>query len=392
MIRIFQPHVIREEAHARLSADVEIDGKRAAVWFRVAGKFGEYLCDERSDAFVIGVLNYAMRNGHDIVCEAPMSEDLLYQIDTYLIDALYKNSRRLHRTRISAQVASAPLPCAGAVGTGISCGIDSLHALACQCDPKYPGHRITHLTFNNVGSHGEGARARRLFEERRIRAERFSREYGFELVEGDSNLMDIVEQDHYLSHTYSSCFAIYALQKLYSVYYYASSGSGYDEFSVRNSERYAPGRYEMLALPLFSTHSLRIYSEGEAIGRLEKTLTVSGFAPSYKYLHVCTESVGNCGRCEKCTRTMLALDALGKLDLYRQVFDVDYYLAHRSEYLLRMLHYYYKGRHDYRELYPALKEEIPLPVRIRLAHEPLKYGTLRLLEKLGGGFSPAFNK
>lgn len=40
----------------------------------------------------------------------------------------------------------------------------------------------------------------------------------------------------------------------------------------------------------------------------------------------------NCGRCEKCTRTLLALDALGALDKYRDVFDVDYYLSHKQSY------------------------------------------------------------
>ena len=41
---------------ARLVADVDIGGKKTSIWFSVYEKYAKYLCAERGDAFVIGLL------------------------------------------------------------------------------------------------------------------------------------------------------------------------------------------------------------------------------------------------------------------------------------------------------------------------------------------------
>lgn len=327
---------------------------------------------------MIAVLNYAMRNHHDIVSEAPLTEDLYYNIDKYLVDAIAQYNSDFYRPQITAEVVSEPLPCAGAVGTGISCGVDSLHALACQTSMKFKKHNITHLTFNNVGSHGEGERAEKLYRARLERPRQFAEEYGFEFVASDSNLQNVVEQNHFKSHTYSSMFAVYCLQKLYSVYYYSSAGYKYNEFNLVDLPTLCCGSYEMLSLPLLSTHNLRIYSEGEGMSRMTKLKSVVKYAPSYKYLNVCLDDGDNCGKCEKCVRTLLGLDALGALDNYSSVFDIAYYRKHKKWYLQQMLIQMAHGKHDYFEMYPYFKNEITLGMRIKVLPYPFE-GTVRKL-------------
>lgn len=378
MIKIGKPQVKSDASTATLFTDITIDGDSKEVWFKVDKKYGEYLCYERGDAFVIAVLNYAMRNHHDIVSEAPLTEDLYYNIDKYLVDAIAQYNNDFYRPQITAEVASEPLPCAGAVGTGISCGVDSLHALACQTSMKFKKHNITHLTFNNVGSHGEGERAEKLYHARLERPRRFAEEYGFEFVASDSNLQNVVEQNHFKSHTYSSMFAVYCLQKLYSVYYYASSGYKYHEFRLYDIPGSSCGSYEMLSLPLLSTHNLRIYSEGEGMSRMTKLKSVVKYAPSYKYLNVCLDEGDNCGKCEKCVRTLLGLDALGALDKYSPVFDIAYYRKHKKWYLQQMLIQMAHGKHDYFEMYPYFKNEITLGMRIKVLPYTFE-GTVRKL-------------
>lgn len=357
MIHIASPKVVYEENSAILYTDVIIDGKSDTIWFKVDKKYGEYLCYERSDAYVIAMLNYAMRNGHDIECEAPITEDLYYNIDNYLVDALVKHNKEFYRTIIQAEVASETLPSFGAVGTGISCGVDSLHAVANQTNLIFKNHNITHLTFNNVGSHGEGKRASDLFAKRCERPIRFAKEYGFEIIVSDSNLMDIIKQVHFESHTYSSLFPVYCLQKLYSIYYYASAGFGYHEF--RLDERDC-GAYELLSLPLFSTNRLRIYSEGEGLSRMDKLKDIVRYKPSYKYLNVCLSSEDNCGKCEKCVRTLLGIDALGELERYKDVFDIEYYRKHKKWYIQQLVIQKSLGKHDYIELSTYFKNDITL--------------------------------
>ena len=201
MIRIEKPYIEYKGDDAILNTYISIDGNREKVWFKVNRKFGQYLCDERGDAYLVAVLHYAITNGHDIVFDVPVTEDLLYNIETYLIDGLVAYNPSFHRSRIKAEVASEALPNAGAVGTGISCGVDSLFALARESNPLFPNHKITHLTFNNVGSHGEGEKARSLYNDRLERPKRFAEEYGYEFVASDSNLMDVIKQSHFYTHT-----------------------------------------------------------------------------------------------------------------------------------------------------------------------------------------------
>jgi hypothetical protein len=365
MIKIEQPEIINNERESILQTYLTIDTRREPVWFKVDKKYGRYLCYERGDAFLIGILNYAMRNKHDIVSEAPISEDLYYNIETYLVNAVASYNNLFYRTSITAPVASSPLPCAGAVGTGISCGVDSLHSLICQTNLKFTKHNITHLAFNNVGSHGEGEKAEELYRQRLNPVKEFAKEYNFELVSGDSNIMNVIEQEHFKSHTYSSIFCVYCLQKLYSVYYYASAGYQYHEFSLVELPESSPGRYEMLLLPLLSTHSLRIYSEGEGLTRLQKLNSVVTYEPSYKYLNVCLKTVNNCNRCEKCVRTILGIDALGSLEKYKNVFDIDYYYKNQKWYLQQMLYQMARKKHDYYEIYPFFLNKITIIMRLK---------------------------
>lgn len=365
MIRIEQPKLTTDNETATLEVYINIDNKREKIWFQVEKKFEQYLCYERSDAFLIAVLNFAMRNKHDIVCEAPITEELYYNIDKYLIDAIASYNPHFYRTKIIAPIATDSLPCAGAVGTGISCGVDSLHALANQTNLKFKNHNITHLTFNNVGSHGEGNHAKQLYKERLSIPKKFAEEYGFEFVPSNSNLMDVIKQSHFKTHTYSSMFAVYCLQKLYSVYYYASSGYRYHEFTLIDKSYNSCGSYEILSLPLLSTKNLRIYSEGEGLSRLMKLKDVVNYPPSYKYLNVCLKESKNCGTCEKCVRTLLGIDALGKLDKYNEVFNIEYYKQHKQWYLKQLLRQMAMCKHDYFELYPYFKKEITLMTRIK---------------------------
>lgn len=363
MIRISKPYLQQNSSFVRLVADIDIDGQSHVVWAEVDKAYKDYLCYERSDAFVIVLLRYAIAHNHNIVCEAPMGEDLYYQINTYLIDAMVKWSNGMHRITISADIDTTDLPCAGKVGTGISCGIDSLHTIALHSDVSLMRHKLTHLTFNNVGSHGEGEHAKRLYEERKKRAESFCKEYGYNLVEVNSNVMDEIYQFHYFSHTFSSIFTVYCLQKLYSIYYYAS-GYTINEFSIKNTEYTDPAHYDLLLLNAFSTDKLKIYSEGMVYTRLEKTKTVVNYRPSYKYLNVCVRTANNCSKCEKCCRTLLALDALNKLDLYENVFDIQYYKSHKTYYLKMLVAKNYLHENNYVELYPFFKQEISVLTKL----------------------------
>ena len=78
------------------------------------------------------------------------------------------------------------------------------------------------------------------------------------------------------------------------------------------------------------------------------------------------EDGDNCGKCEKCVRTLLGIAALGALDKYAEVFDIDYYRKHKKWYLQQMLIQMAHNKHDYFEMYPYFKSEITLDMRFKV--------------------------
>lgn len=88
------------------------------------------------------------------------------------------------------------------------------------------------------------------------------------------------------------------------------------------------GSHPMLG-PNYSSQDLIIRLEGFAQTRLDKTRLLSDWDVALQNLRVCNQSVLynqdniNCGHCEKCIRTMLALMALGALDRSRSFKEKD---------------------------------------------------------------------
>jgi hypothetical protein len=69
--------------------------------------------------------------------------------------------------------------------------------------------------------------------------------------------------------------------------------------------------------PEFSSYDLRIRHRDSGLSRMEKIEIVSGWQRALDNMRVCLANVPdrlNCGRCEKCVRTMTGLAALGVLD------------------------------------------------------------------------------
>jgi hypothetical protein len=72
--------------------------------------------------------------------------------------------------------------------------------------------------------------------------------------------------------------------------------------------------------PFYSSYEVRIRHDGAALSRFEKTRLLADWDIGLQHIRVCnlTDQYQadrlNCGQCEKCIRTMVALLALGVLD------------------------------------------------------------------------------
>lgn len=104
MITIHKSYIEQEEGWTKLVTDVDLDGEKKQVWASVEKRYGKYLCYERADAMLIGLLPYALRHKHDIACEAPVTDQLLYNINEILLPALLRNDIENHSVKIHCEI------------------------------------------------------------------------------------------------------------------------------------------------------------------------------------------------------------------------------------------------------------------------------------------------
>jgi hypothetical protein len=360
--------------HAPEQAQFEASGGVSeCLWFETAPEYGQYLSPERSDAFVVALLLYAMsRHEQEVRVCAPMSERLYYCLTKYLVDVVAAMNPALAPIRISGPCLGSSIGTGQAAGTGLSCGVDSLATVIDHMgDDCPPAYRLTHFTFYNVGASGDygGEAARRLFKQRAKKSRLFAEERGVPLVELDSNLSEVLGASFLPTHTYRNVAATLALQKLFSRYYYAS-GLPLSRFKL---DWHDPAHYDAFALNMLSTESLELYSSGLSLTRVEKTRKVSAFEPSYRHLNVCVADHHNCSKCHKCLRTMLTLEVLGRLHLYDKVFDLTQYQRRRVRYLATVLAL---GASDpfMGEIADAIRQtRFPIPARAMIRSWFMKY-------------------
>ena len=193
-----------------------------------------------------------------------------------------------------------------------------------------PSRRVTHLLFNNVGSHGAGGPA--LFQERRARAASAAAEIGLPLLVVDSNLDAFYGAPFGFQQTHTPRNASVALllqggigRFLYGVHLCPGGfvrGGTYD--ILRRSGR-----------PAAALHGKpRAVSTGSEHTRVEKTLQVADLPASYRALDVCArgDAAGNCSTCAKCKRTLLTLEIAGLVERYAAAFDLAAYREGRDRY------------------------------------------------------------
>lgn len=316
-----------------------------------------------------------MRTGNDIKCEAPVSEELLYNIRQYLIPLVVKYGNNLHYVNITAETVPEPLENAGMTGASASCGVDSFNTIANQYSSSYKSMNITHLCLNDVGAfnscYGDETKQDFVKEERYKKAKEFADEIGLPLILTESNFGQMFSQSHLLTNTYSSVFSILCMRKAWKTYYYSSAYHDIGLFSLFNNESKDSSYYDLLSLSCFSTDGLRIYSEGGERTRLEKVFNIVNFPLARKYLHVCIREQYNCGMCDKCTRTLLCLDIAGKLEEFSGVFNINYYKEHREEYLEWFYFKYLENKPENQDMFDKLCND-PQMVQF-LKNFPQKY-------------------
>ena len=327
---------IRPDNHISIVADVESRkfGKNT-IWASISNEYEDYLAPDRYDGFLVALLYPAMVFNEDIEIEGIVSKRLLRNITTYVEDILLAYNPQLHRITITVkETTSEILSSAKHIGTGFSGGIDSFATIynnyVLENDPEY---KIDTLIMLNVGSHGKYTDQKTigLFKSRYNFLKRYPDIIGVPFILVDSNIHFYYKEwdRHMLTLGLNLTAGILLLQGKLKKYYVASTGYNYDQWidiATQKRNISLDGFCDPFLIHLLSSETMEFILDGMQHTRVQKTMDISNYSLTRQFLDICwfdEPQIKGCGVCEKCARVGLTLSAVGKLDGYKDVFNVE---------------------------------------------------------------------
>ena len=301
----------RHEGCARVTAD----SRSYEVWFQWEGA----KCPTPADAYLALAIQPAMRLGSKLIVKGSVSGRLLMNIPK--IQEIYRCwDRKLSIVEVDVNDVRpwnpGPQPCAqdqktglakstagkGAVGSTFTGGVDSFYTLLKHLD------EIQTLIF--VSGFELRLEALSLRDCVSKSLQNAASQLGKAFIEVETNLRQF--SDNYANWSLYHGAAIAATGIIVS--------GRLSKFYIPSTHSYADlfpwGSHPVLD-PLFSTDQLEFEHDGCEATRFEKIEALAANSVAMKTLRVCWEHHNrnyNCGKCEKCLRTMVSLQICGALD------------------------------------------------------------------------------
>ena len=349
-----------KKENCRLTCCVQEPDRECNIWVEVEDDFSSFLCDDRADGMFVICLYRAIKEGYDLRSLVPVSERLYYQTTSFMLN-FYSEIFGKKRIKIDVPIISTPLPQGEAVGTGISCGVDSLYTVLTHSNLPSSSFNVTHLVLMNVGAYHISAEDPMFkFKNEVDRARKFCDRYGYSFVKIDSNIREYLPYPFTEYHGIVNGSTLLCLQSLFKTYY-SSSSYRFSEFKVNPLDL---SQVELFNLSVLSTDNTTFYSTGGDVTRFEKVKALSKWEPSFDTLHVCNSHSVNCCdvSCVKCCRTLVELDVIGALDNFKSVFDVNRFRENISDYLSELwVRKIFRHDHYAIEMWPEISRKYKIP-------------------------------
>ncbi len=338
-----------------LVCDFSVTGRKSpfdedTMWVAVEEKNADMLSDRVYDPFVLVPVILGMYYRQNVRIEGNVSPRLYHNMTHYLMNIFNRFSDRTSPIKLSVGgydvVEDGP---SNLIGTSISCGVDSMVTIydnyINESDPTF---RINSLFFVNCGTHGdfEDKKSYRIFQDRANLNKGAADDLGLPMYLVNSNFHAFT---HRVGEQKIGYLAIYScvlsLQK-YIRRYYTSNNLSYDEIAEfsKLSRDFDIAEYAESYMPhLISTEKFELVIDGCQYTRAEKTERISDWEFAQKHLNVCNapaEGGHNCSCCNKCMWTLIPLEAMGKLEQFDKVFDLNQYRKHAFKWKCRFLAHY----------------------------------------------------
>jgi hypothetical protein len=305
---------------SRLSATVEWEDNnrpQQVIWFDCAAA----PLAPSTEAFLVGCALPAMRDRERrVLIDDAVDPELLQSVSEAMawLMASFRYDYPAPVLESSRTTQCPPAPRGRHAGM-LSCGVDSLAMLWLN----HGRYARTHPRYISIGIVINGVDTPTPLQHEQLleRAYAVSQAAEVELLPISTNLASVALWPHptrpfivFSPNEYGVCIlaaVAHALSGYISSVSIGSAGSG-PAFTFKQ----ARGQHPLLD-PLYGSSSMRVFHEDGAMTRLQKLRVVAQWDVALKNLLICSDWARtelNCGRCEKCVRTMLEFIALGKLD------------------------------------------------------------------------------
>jgi hypothetical protein len=293
------------ELRARITSD-RSEYAPFDCWLRFPLECQALLTDS-ADPFLALTLLPAMILGEPLHIEGAISPTLLANAER--LQQIYRRWVAGTRTVTVTNTATTTpgiAPGADGVGCFFSGGVDSFHSLL-----KHE-HDITHLVL--ISGFDRGLRNPAILGKARLALREVAAAAGKQALEVGTNIREFTDQFAKWGFYHGGVLAAVSL----------ALARGFKTFIVPSSYSYDqlhPWGSHPLLDPLWSIPGMEVVHDGCEVNRYEKLARIAESDIALAHLRVCWESSEeneyNCGKCEKCLRTMTGLHLHGALSRCR---------------------------------------------------------------------------
>lgn len=257
------------------------------------------LCATAAAQIAVGLLP-AMRHGTALAVDGAIDPRLHRALDT-IQDIQSAWVPNLRRVEVSCRVEESPARAGNRVGCFFTGGVDSFYTLLKHRD------EITDLIF----VHGYDVPLDNLSLREQVSGvvREVGATFGLGVVEVETDVRAFLDAHVPWGAAHGAALVLIGhLLKGHFASVYIASGASY-------AELYPWGSHPLLD-PLWSDQTVEFVHDGCEANRVEKVGFIARNEVALRHLRVCWQNPGgayNCGRCDKCTRTMINLEVVGAL-------------------------------------------------------------------------------
>jgi hypothetical protein len=304
-MEIFDVRQFKTANHVVLSARCKVRriGQDDLI-FRIPAEFEQFVFRDASP-FAAALLLPSMKLGQDLVIKGGLSARLYAGIQE-IIKIVSGWDIGLEPIAIEAEELVADTADGGVTGMFFSGGVDSFYTYLRHKEDR--DQRVTHLML--VNGYDIDPKNLALWDETARNIAAIARAEQVTLIEIESNVRSLIDPILSWDYTHGGCLAAAALclRRGMRQTYIASSA---------DAEHQALQGSHVTLDHLWSTEALAFVHDGWEASRMNKVDWIAKSPLALKYLRVCyrnEKGTYNCGKCEKCIRTMVSLYAAGVLD------------------------------------------------------------------------------